>query len=73
MTWLYLGLFSGSRFRHPTVGQNNQEYRMEYWATRLFARTAHWFASSALLTSLARSEELTHLLADSLPTSWDSD
>ena len=36
-----------------TVGQNNQEYRLKYWATRSsvrsFARTAHSFACSGLL------------------------
>ena len=43
--------------RRPcTVGQNNREYRLEYWANRSsvrsFARTAHSFACSALLASL---------------------
>ena len=42
---------------HLTVGQNDQEYRLEYWATRSsvrsFARTAHLFARS--LTSLTTS------------------
>ena len=40
-----------------TVGQNNQEYRLKYWATRSsvrsFARTAHSFACS--LTTLTPS------------------
>ena len=46
-----------------TVGQINQENRLEYWATRSsvrsFARTANLFACSALLASLARSAALT--------------
>ena len=49
-----------------TVGQNNQEYRLEYRATRSsvrsFARTAHSFACSALLASLKRSAALTRSL-----------
>ena len=53
-----------------TMGPNNQEYRLQYWATqssvRSFARTAHSFACSALLASLARSAALTRLLARSL-------
>ena len=53
-----------------TVGQNNQEYRRKYWATRSsvrsFARTAHSFACSALLALLARSAALTRLFALSL-------
>ena len=53
-----------------TVGQNNQESRQQYWATRssvrLFARTAHSFACSALLASLARSTALTRSLTHSL-------
>ena len=50
-----------------TVGQNSQEYRLKYWATRSslrsFARTAHSFACSTLLTSLTRSAALTRSLA----------
>ena len=49
-----------------TVGQNNQKYTPKYWATHKsvgsFARTAHSFAWSALLASLARSVALTHSL-----------
>ena len=37
---------------HYTVGQNNQEYRLKYWATRSsirsFARTAHSWDSEWL-------------------------
>ena len=43
--------------KQVTVGQNNQKYRLKYWATRSsvrsFARTIHSFACSALFTSLA--------------------
>ena len=50
------------------MGQINQENRLEYWATRLsvcsFTRTAHSFACSALVASLARSAALAR--------SWDS-
>ena len=50
-----------------TVGQNNQEYRLEYWATRSsicsVTRTAHSFACSSQLPLLARS-------LHSLPSSW---
>ena len=53
--------------KHDTVGQNNQEYRLQYWATRssvrLFARTAHLFACSALLASLVCSAALSRSLA----------
>ena len=49
-----------------TVGQNNQEYRLKYWATHssvyLFTSTAHSFACSALLALLARSAVLTRSL-----------
>ena len=42
-----------------TVGQNNQEYRVRYWATRSsirsFACTAYSFACTVLLASLVRS------------------
>ena len=38
-----------------TVGQNNQDYRLEYRAIRSSADTAHSFACSGLLASLARS------------------
>ena len=63
-----------------TVGQNNQKYRRKYWATRSsvrsFTRTAHSFACSGLLASLAPSATLTHSLTcslRSLPSSWESD
>ena len=38
-------------FLNHTVGQNNQESRLQYWATRIrsFARTAHSFTCSSLL------------------------
>ena len=61
-----------------TVGQNNQKYRLKYWATHLsihlFLHTAHSFTYSALLASLAGSAALTHSLARSLrslPCSWE--
>ena len=63
-----------------TLFGNSQEYRLEYWATRSsicsFARTAHLFACSGLLASLAPSAALTRSLARSLrslPRSWDSE
>ena len=53
-----------------TMVQNNQEYRLTYWATRssvcLFACTAHSFACSALIALLTRSATLIHLPARSL-------
>ena len=47
-------LISCTYCRHySTVGQNDQKYRLQYWAThssaRLFARRAHSFACSGLL------------------------
>ena len=63
-----------------SVGQNNPGNRLEYWATRSsvrsFACTAHFFACSGLLASLAPSAALNRSLARSLrllPNSWDSD
>ena len=57
-----------SCFSYPTVGENNQESRCKYWATRssvrLFARTTHSFACS--LTSLHSLAPL-HSLVCSLP------
>ena len=51
------------------MGQSNQELRLKYWATRssirLFARTAHSFACSGLLTLLAPSAALTRSLTHS--------
>ena len=51
---------------HFTMVDNSQEYRLQYWATRSsvhsFARTAHSFACSGLLASLAPSAALTHSL-----------
>ena len=48
--------FLNDPLHHSTVGQIKQEPRREYWATRLsvrlFARTTHSFACSALLTLL---------------------
>ena len=53
-----------------TVGQNNQEYRLKYWATRSsvrsFTHTTHLFACSALLALLAHTAALTCLLTHSL-------
>ena len=47
--WIYITWIS--------LGQNNQEYRLNYWATCssvcFFARTAHSFACSTLCASLA--------------------
>ena len=56
---------------HDTVGQNNQESRLQYWATCSsicsFARTAHSIACSALLVysfcSRAPLRSLVRLLA----------
>ena len=66
--------------RHSTMVEDSQEYRLQYWATRSsvcsFARTAHSFACSRLLASLAPSAALTRSLARSLrslPRSWESD
>ena len=57
-------------YLQSTMVDNSQEYRLGYWATHLsvcsFARTAHSFASSALLASLACSAALIHSLAHSL-------
>ena len=57
--------------------QNSQKYRLQYRATRSsicsFARSAHSFACSGLLASLAPSTALTRLLARSLPRSWESE
>ena len=60
-----------------TVGQINQEYRLQYWATRSSvclsahaAHTAHLFACSALLSPLARSAALICSLACSLTPEW---
>ena len=71
---------SRQRKQLDTVGQNNQEYRLRYSATRSsicsFARTPHSFACSGLLALLTGSAVLTHLLARSLrshPRSWDSE
>ena len=54
-----------------TMVDNSQEYRLKYWATRSsihsFARTAHSFACSALLVTLARSiRSLAHSLVPEL-------
>ena len=67
-------------FNPSTEGQNNEESRSKCWATgssvRLFARTTHSFAHSALLALFACSAVLTCLLACSLhllPCLWDSE
>ena len=56
--------------QRDTMVDNSQEYRLKYWATRSsdrsFARTAHLFACSELLASLAPSAALTYSLARSL-------
>ena len=72
----YVGEWSRAVYNlQLTMGQINQEYRLEYWATRssvrLFARTAHLFACFGLFASLAPSAALTRLLICSLPRSWD--
>ena len=46
-----------------TMVQISQESRLQYWATRLFARTAHSIACSALLTLLTASSALICSLA----------
>ena len=55
---------------NSTIIDSSQEYRLQYWATRLsicsFARTPYLFAYSALLASLARTAALTCSLAHSL-------
>ena len=60
-----------------TVGQNNQKYRLKYWATRSsvrsFARTAHSFACSGLLALLASSAVFLARSLRSRPRSWDSE
>ena len=60
--------------------QISEKSRRKYWATRSsvrsFARTAHSFACSGLLASLAPSAALTRSLARSLrslPRSWESE
>ena len=67
------------RGRGCTMVQKNKESRSRYWTTCLsvhsFARTAHSFACSGLLASLAPSAALTRSLARSLrslPRSWES-
>ena len=59
-----------------TVGQNNQEPRLKSWATRSsvcsFACTAHSFACSGLLASLAPYAVLARSLARSLLRLWES-
>ena len=66
------------RLYQSTVGQINQEYRLQYWATRSSIRsfpcTAHTFACSRLLALPAPSAALTRSLARSfcsLPRSWE--
>ena len=63
-----------------TMVENRKEHRCKYWTTRSsvrsFARTAHSFACSGLLASLAPSAALTRSLARSLcslPRSWESE
>ena len=52
-----MGLNDAETQWRRTVGQNRQEYRLEYWATHSsvhsFACTAHSFACSTLLASFA--------------------
>ena len=53
---------------------NSQDYKLKYWATRSSVRTitltAHLFACSTLLTSLARWAALARFLARSLVAHW---
>ena len=63
-----------------TMVENRKEHRCKYWAAhssvRSFARTAHSFACSGLLASLAPSAALTRSLASSLrslPRSQESE
>ena len=59
-----------------TVGQNSQEPRRKYWATRSSVRSFARTACSGLLVSLAPSAALTRSLARSLrslPRSWESE
>ena len=55
-----------------TVVWISQEYRRKYWATRSsvrsFARTAHSFAGSGLLASLAPSTALARSLTSLTPS-----
>ena len=61
----------------PTVGRMTMKLTTEYWAIRSsirsFARTAHSFAFSALLASLARSATPIRSLTRSFWSSWESD
>ena len=52
-------------FQVGTMVDNSQEYRLQYWATRSFVRTAQLFACSGLLASLAPSAALTRSLVRS--------
>ena len=58
--------------QESTVVQNRQKYRLQYWATcssvRSFACTAHSFACSGLLASLAPSAALTRSLTSLTPS-----
>ena len=75
----------GEMYREPqrrrcTMVDNSQEYRCKYWATRSsvrsFARTAHSFTCSGMLTLYAPSAALTHSLTRSLrslPRLWKSE
>merc|ERR1719259_67793 len=60
---------------HRIMVQNNQKSRGKYWATRSsvrsFARTAHSFACSGLLASLAPSAALTRSLTSLTPSLVD--
>jgi len=78
--YLFCVQYKKSKWLSCTVGQNSQESGRKYWAThssiRSFARTAHSFACSGLLASLAPSAALTRSLARSLrslPRSWESE
>ena len=79
---LRLFLYPSSLFslHRSTMVWNKQKSRRKSWATRLsvrsFARTAHSFACSGVLASLAPSAALTRSLARSLrslPRSWESE
>ena len=73
-------IFLGVIFSRCTMVWNKQESRRKCWVThsyvRSFARTAHSFACSGLLASLAPSAALIRSLACSLrwlPYSWETE
>ena len=64
-----------SRSFHGTVGQNNHEYRLEYWATHSSVRSHRSLVRLLHTARLVRSTALTRSLArslHSLPLSWEN-